>query len=57
MDRLDRAMSDEALLEADRRLVHLEDVCLEADGSIPPWVVAARAAVQQQLRESHAIDG
>jgi hypothetical protein len=51
MDRLDRPISGETLLEADRRLTHLEDVCLSEEGSVPPWVIAARQAVQVALRE------
>jgi len=43
---------DEASLrEADRQLAFLEDVCLEEEESVPPWVIAARRCVTQGLEE------
>jgi hypothetical protein len=29
----------------------MEDVGAELDGSIPPWIVAARKAVREQLKD------
>jgi DNA-binding phage protein len=51
MDSLDRPISAETLLEADRRLAHLEDVCREEDETVPAWVIAARQAVQAARKE------
>jgi len=48
-------VADSSLREADRQLGFLADVCLDEDGDVPAWVVAARQAVQQaRRRDSHA---
>lgn len=46
-----------SLREARRRLVHLEEVCLEDEGDVPPWLIAANYAVKMQLREVESDEG
>ena len=45
------AVASESLREADRQLAFLEDACLEEGESVPPWIVAARRAVQDARGE------
>jgi len=47
----DVMVSREALEEAARRLRALEDVCLEEDEAVPPWLIAARRSVTGKLEE------
>jgi len=51
MIKSDEDIGEDELKEAGRRLRHLEDVCLKEDGTVPPWLFAARLAVAQQVLE------
>jgi len=44
--------SPAALRKADRQLANLADVCLEEDGDVPAWIIAARHAVMQAREEN-----
>jgi hypothetical protein len=46
-------VSTESLEDARRMLTNLQDVQIEEEGDVSPWIVAARRAVQMQLSERH----
>lgn len=42
--------TEKSLQRADSRLAMLEDVMIEDEGIVDPWVIAARKAVKNELR-------
>lgn len=48
-------VSRQSLKDARKHLNRLEDAYIEDEGYAPPWITAARVAVQEELeeRESH----
>jgi hypothetical protein len=44
----DHLVDAESLQTARKRLVALEDIFFKDEGAVPPWVVAARRAVEHE---------
>jgi hypothetical protein len=53
MSKPELRVSPKALDEADAQLAMLEDAMIEESGHVPPWVRAARMAVQHARQEVH----
>lgn len=49
--------SEKSLNEANRQLAMLEDVMIEEDHEVPPWLIAARQAVKNELQYRRRRDG
>lgn len=47
-DGWDYTVDEEALRKARKRLVWLEDVILDDNGTVPPWLTAAKRAIDNE---------
>lgn len=46
-------IDETSLSKADQHLGWLEDVMIEEEGDVSPWVIAARTAVREKIREDY----
>lgn len=47
-------IDETALSKADQHLGWLEDVMIEEEGDVSPWVIAARTAVREKIRRDYS---